>query len=347
MCFQSLTPPTASGKLASKDATTQAGEDATKSDLPDGVAMPAKIIRSAAEVGTPLKCTGVPTKREIVLEAKELDGYIDGKATYRYWTFDGKVPAPFLRVCEGDEVYVRLKNHKDSEMLHSVDFHAVTGSGGGASFTADTEPGKEQSFTFKALNPGVFVYHCATPPVAQHLSKGQYGLLFVQPKEGLPPVDREFYIMQGELFAKEASPGKFEFDYDRMVSEHPSHFVFNGAVRALTGDNALKAKVGETIRIYFGVGGPNEISSFHVIGLIFDRVYNLGSLSSPPLKDVQSVVVPTGGVVVVEVKLKVPGKYTIVDHSLSRAEKGLVGHLVVEGPENPEIYRKGKSNSGL
>ncbi len=305
------------------------------------LAKPVNISRSATDVGKPLQCTGVPVKREIFLEVKEVDGYVDGKTVYKYWTFNGKIPGPFLRVCEGDNVEVRLKSHKDNEILHSVDFHAVTGPGGGASFTKDLEPGQEKSFTFKALKPGVFVYHCATPPVAQHISKGQYGLILVQPTEGLPPVDREFYVMQGELFTKEAAPEKVDFDYDRLVNEHPTYIVFNGAAKALTGKNALKAKVGETIRIYFGVGGPNMISSFHVIGEIFDRVYTLGSLSSPPVKDVQTILVPAGGSAVVDFKLEVPGTFILVDHALSRLEKGLLGHLIVEGPENPKIYKKG------
>lgn len=305
------------------------------------IANPSKIIRSATDVGKPLQCTGVPIRRKIFLEVKELEGYVEGKKSYKYWTFNGTVPGPFERVCEGDIVEVQLKSHKDNELLHSVDFHAVTGQGGGSSFTGDLEPGQEKSFTFKALKPGLFVYHCATPPVAQHISKGQYGLILVQPQAGLPKVDREFYIMQGELFTKEVSAEKVEFDYDRMLNEKPSYIVFNGAFNALTGSNALKAKVGETIRIYFGVGGPNMISSFHIIGEIFDRVYNLGSLSSPPLKDVQTVLVPAGGSVVTEIKLEVPGTFAIVDHSLSRMEKGLVGHLEVTGKENPEIYKKG------
>jgi len=309
--------------------------------LTPGYAKPVKIIRSATKVGAPLQCTGTPITRKIILEAKEVEGYVEGKKVYQYWTFNGKVPAPFLRVCEGDSVEVHFKSHKDNEMLHSVDFHAVTGEGGGASFTANTEPGTEQTFTFKALKPGVFVYHCATPPVAQHISKGQYGLIFVQPREALPTVDREFYVMQGELFTNEVSPGKLEFDYDRLIDERPSYIVFNGAARALTEGHALKANVGETIRIYFGVGGPNSVSSFHIIGEIFDRVYNLGSLSSPPLKDVQTVLVPAGGSAVVDIKLEVPGTFILVDHALSRMEKGLVGHLVVKGPENPTIYRKG------
>jgi len=121
--------------------------------------------------------------------------------------------------------------------------------------------------------------------------------------------------------------------------------VFNGAVGALTKERPLQAKVGETIRIFFGVGGPNMISSFHIIGEHFDRLYNLASLTSPPLTTVQTTLVPPGGAAIVELKLEVPGKYLLVDHALSRLEKGLLGFLQVEGPEHPELYREGGSHT--
>ncbi len=300
------------------------------------------IIRSPSEVGAPLDCSNSPVTREISLEAKELEGYLDQNKTFKYWTFNGKVPAPFYRVCEGDTVVVKFRSHEDNELVHSVDFHAVTGQGGGSVYTANTAPGESRSFTFKALKPGLYVYHCASPVIAQHISHGQYGLILVQPKVSLPAVDREFYVMQGEIYAEESEKGKLKFDYNRLMNEQPTHIFFNGSSRGLTGKNALKARVGETIRVYFGVGGPNLVSSFHIIGEIFDRVYNLGSLSSPPLSNVQTVVVPAGGAVVVDLKLEVPGTFTLVDHALSRVEKGLIGELIVKGPENPDIFKKGK-----
>jgi nitrite reductase (NO-forming) len=225
-------------------------------------------------------------------------------------------------------------------MAHSIDLHAVTGPGGGAVFT-QTNPGEMTSFSFKALAPGVYVYHCATPSVAHHIANGMYGLIVVEPAGGLPPVDREYYVMQGEVYTVEpfGTQGNLTFDYQAMLDERPQYFVFNGAANALTSDeNALRANVGETVRIFFGDGGPNKISSFHVIGEIFERVYDQASLTSPPLTNVQTTLVPPGGATMVEFAVEVPGRYILVDHALSRLERGLAGYLYVEGDEQPDIF---------
>lgn len=276
----------------------------------------------------------------IELETVELTGVLADGTTYKYWTFNRTVPGPFLRVRVGDTVELRLKNLPDSLMAHSIDLHAVTGPGGGAVAT-QTTPGGETVITFKALNVGLFVYHCATPMVAHHMANGMYGLILVEPEGGLPPVDREFYVMQGEVYTaqKFGTTGATTEDVDRLLDENPEYFVFNGASLALASEeHMLHAKVGETVRIFFGVGGPNFTSSFHVIGEIFDRVYNLASLTSAPLTDVQTTLVPPGGATMVEFKLEVPGNYTLVDHALSRAEHGLAGILSVEGDANPEVF---------
>jgi nitrite reductase (NO-forming) len=239
----------------------------------------------------------------------------------------------------GDTVEVELQNPSDSSERHSVDFHAVTGPGGGAVAT-DAAPGETKGFTFKALKPGLYVYHCAVPLAAQHIANGMYGLILVEPEQGLPPVDREFYVMQGEIYTSQpyGTKGKLTGSPDRLMDETPEYYVFNGAANALTGDNALTARVGETVRIYFGVGGPNKTSSFHVIGEIFDKAYQLASLTSDPLTDVQTISVPPGGAAVVDLTLDVPGEYVLVDHALSRAARGLVGKLVAEGPQRTEIF---------
>ncbi|MGV3743230.1 MAG: multicopper oxidase domain-containing protein, partial [Burkholderiaceae bacterium] len=232
-----------------------------------------------------------------------------------------------------------MANTKDSHMIHSVDFHAVTGPGGGAAVT-QAGPGTSKSFTFKAINPGIYVYHCATPMVAQHISNGMYGLILVEPEGGLPKVDREFYVMQGELYTaqKHGTRGENEFSLEKLLDEKPEHVIFNGTHDALTKTHKMEAKVGETVRIFFGVGGPNLTSSFHVIGEVFDRVYNQGDLTSPPMRNVQTTTVPAGGATMVEFKVEVPGRLILVDHALSRLEKGLVGIMHVTGPENPEIF---------
>jgi nitrite reductase (NO-forming) len=281
-----------------------------------------------------------PQNVRVDLETKEVSGILADGTTYHYWTFNGKVPGPFIRVRVGDTVEVHLKNDANSTMTHSVDFHAVTGPGGGAVMT-QTQPGSETMFTFKALNPGLFVYHCATPMVADHISNGMYGMILVEPEGGLPPVDREFYVMQGEIYTTQpfGTQGALTNDVTKLLDEKPEYFVFNGASMALTSDaHALRAKVGETVRIFFGVGGPNFISSFHVIGEIFDRVYNQASLTTPPMTDVQTTLVPPGGATMVEFKLQVPGRYLLVDHALARLQRGLAGYLYAEGDPAPDIF---------
>jgi nitrite reductase (NO-forming) len=277
----------------------------------------------------------------VELETVEKVAELNDGSTYRYWTFDGQVPGPMLRVRVGDTVEVTMKNAEDSWMMHNVDFHSVTGPHGGGAATM-AAPGETKGFTFKALKPGLYVYHCATPTVAQHIANGMYGMILVEPEGGLPEVDREFYVMQGELYTNEpiGTKGELTENYDGLINEMPSHYIFNGKVGALTKDMPLEAKVGETIRIYFGVGGPNKTSSFHVIGEIFDKVYDLGGTGSVT-EDVQTVTVAPGGATMVDITLEVPGTYALVDHALSRVEKGLVGHLKVTGPENPEIFKEG------
>lgn len=294
--------------------------------LPDD--LPAPITRSA------------PETVRVDLETVEVQARLADGATYTFWTFNGLVPGPFVRVRVGDTLEVNLKNLAGSTMAHSVDFHAATGPGGGAVAT-QTQPGGETTFTFKALNPGLYVYHCATPMVAQHISNGMYGLILVEPEGGLPAVDREFYVMQGEVYTNEpfGQKGDLTFSPQKLLDEDPEYLFFNGAVGALTTEHPLTANVGETVRIFFGVGGPNFTSSFHVIGEIFDRVYDQASLTSVPLTDVQTTIVPTGGATLVEFQVQVPGRYILVDHSLSRLERGLAGYLVVEGPEAPEIFQ--------
>ncbi len=296
------------------------------------------IAHDPAKVPPAITRTAPETVR-VDLETVEVEARLDAGTSYQFWTFNGTVPGPFVRVRIGDTVEVHLKNNENSVMMHNVGFHAATGPGGGAAATT-AAPGEEKMVTFKALNPGLYVYHCAVPPVASHISHGMYGLILVEPEGGLPPVDREFYVMQGEIYTEESigSTGLLTDSYDKLLNETPEYFVFNGHVGALTDHYPLKANVGETVRIFFGVGGPNFTSSFHVIGEIFDKAYQLGSVTSPPIENVQSISCPPGSANIVEFKLDVPGRFVLVDHALSRAERGLAGYLIVEGPENLEIF---------
>lgn len=298
----------------------------------------ADISREPTDLPPPIGKRDPKTVR-LDLFTVELEGRLAESTTFGYWTFNGKVPGPFVRVRVGDTVDVHLKNSADSNMIHSVDFHAATGPGGGAA-ALQVDPGDEKSMTFKALVPGLYVYHCATPMVAEHIANGMYGLILVEPEAGLAPVDHEFYVMQGEIYTEAAfgQHGGQEFSVEKLLNERPEYFVFNGSVGAISKLHPLHAKVGETVRLFFGVGGPNFTSSFHVIGEIFDKVYNLGSLTTAPLEGIQTVTVPPGGAVITEFKLHVPGNYTIVDHALARVERGLAGLLIVEGAQNPDIY---------
>jgi nitrite reductase (NO-forming) len=305
------------------------------------VATAADISRDPADLPAPIG-NRPPQVVRVDLKTVEVQGQLADKTTYNYWTFNGKVPGPMVRVRVGDTVEVHLANDSSSIMPHSVDFHAAIGPGGGAEFT-QTDPGQEKVVTFKALVPGLFVYHCATPSVPQHITNGMYGMILVEPEGGLPQVDREFYMMQGELYTAQpfGSNGDQEMDYDKLLAERPEYFLFNGAVGALTKAHPLRASVGETVRIYFGVGGPNFTSSFHVIGEIFDHVYQGASLLSPPLAGVQTVSTPPGGATVVDFKVQRAGRYTIVDHALSRIERGLAGFLIVDGPKDDAIMHAG------
>ena len=298
----------------------------------------ANVVREAADLPGPLARRG-PAMVKVNLETTEVTGQLADGSTYRYWTFNGKVPGPFVRVRVGDTVEVKMKNAADSSVSHNVDFHAVTGPGGGGVATM-AAPGETKGFTFKALNPGLYVYHCATPMVAQHIANGMYGLILVEPEGGLSKADREYYVMQGEIYTEQAhgTAGLLTESIDKLLAETPEYYVFNGAADALA-KAPLKAKTGETVRIFFGVGGPNKTSSFHVIGEIFDRAYPLASLTSAPMTDIQTMTVPPGGAAVAEFKVDVPGTYVLVDHALSRLERGLKGLLVVEGAERPEIFR--------
>lgn len=288
-----------------------------------------------------------PARKLIVnMEILEKEGEMTDGVKYIYWTFGGSVPGSFIRTRVGDEVEFTLKNHPENKLPHNIDLHAVTGPGGGAasSFVA---PGHEVTFSFKTLNPGLYVYHCATAPVGMHIANGMYGLILVEPEGGLPTVDKEYYIMQGDFYTKgeNGQPGLQPFDMQKAVDEDADYVVFNGKVGALTGDNAITAKIGETVRLFVGNGGPNLVSSFHVIGEIFDRVNIEGGTAIN--ENVQTTLIPAGGAAIVEFKVDVPGTFIIVDHSIFRAfNKGALGMLKVEGEENTSIY-SGKQVEGI
>ena len=275
----------------------------------------------------------------ILLEATEVISNIAPGISYHYWTFNNTVPGPMLRVKQGDTVELALYNDESSSHSHSIDLHAVTGPGGGAAVT-EVEPGESKTFTFKATTPGLYVYHCASGNPATHIAKGMYGLILVEPPQGLSKVDHEFYVMQGELYTNGSigKKGFQSFNSRKMIAERPDYIVFNGRTGALVKDGQLNAKVGDKIRLFIGNAGVSKVSSFHVIGEIFDRVFPEASLSSSPLKNIQTTLIPAGGASIVEFQVDYPGNYVLVDHALTRIDRGAWGILNVTGPKNDSLY---------
>lgn len=294
------------------------------------------VARDPSIVPPPITRTD-PTTVEINLTVKEVKSNLADGTTYAFWTFDGTVPGPLLRVMEGDTVKLTLTNPATSSSAHNIDLHAVNGPGGGAAAT-NVSPGESKTFTFKALNAGAYVYHCAFAPPFYHIAQGMYGGIVVEPKGGLPKVDKEFYVMQGEWYTtgKFGDKGNQEFSSAKALAEQPEYFTFNGNVDALTKIFPLHAKVGDVVRLFFGVGGPNIGSNFHIIGEIFDKVYS----GSPDtfVKNEETWYVPPGSVSTFELKLNEPGQYLLVDHALWRVAKGAAGFLMAEGDWNNDIY---------
>ena len=340
---QASQQPAAQGTQATASSTPSAPDVApqtAEADVPvDQLPVIDAVMTHAPEVPPPVNrdhAALVKVKMETIEKTMKMADGVD----YTYWTFNGDVPGQMIRVREGDTVEVEFSNNPNSTVPHNVDFHASTGTGGGAAATF-TAPGRTSTFRWKALQSGLYIYHCAVAPVGMHIGNGMYGLVLVEPKEGLPKVDKEFYIVQGDFYTKGkyGEPGLQPFDMDKAIREDADYVVFNGHVGAIAGDNALKAKVGETVRMYVGNGGPNLVSSFHVIGEIFDKVYVEGGKLIN--ENVQSTLIPAGGAAIIEFKVDIPGSFTIVDHSLFRAfNKGALGQLVVEGEDHPEIMTK-------
>ncbi len=323
------------GSTASKPVETGGS---AKGDFGPPQGEPVHAVLTSPPNVPPATGRHAPAKVIVELEVRELELEISEGVRYTFWTFGGTVPGSFIRVRQGDTVEFHLKNHPDSKMPHNIDLHGVTGPGGGAasSFTA---PGHESQFTFKALNHGLFVYHCATAPVGMHIANGMYGMILVEPPEGLPPVDHEYYVMQGDFYTvgKYREKGLQAFDMQKAIDENPTYVLFNGSEGSLINDKALKAKTGEDVRLFVGNGGPNLVSSFHVIGEIFDKVWYEGGTHFQ--ENVQTTLIPSGGAMMAEFHVEVPGSYVIVDHSIFRAfNKGALAILKVDGPENKAIY---------
>ncbi len=295
------------------------------------------IAKDPADMPPPLN-RDHPELVHVYLKTQEVIANIAPDISFNYWTFNGSVPGPFIRVRVGDTVELTLENDASSSMVHSIDLHAVTGTCGGASLT-QVGPGQKKAFRFKALNPGLYVYHCASQNVPTHMSNGMYGLILVEPEGGLPAVDKEFYVMQGELYTKGqvGEKGFQPVDPFKILYEKPEYVIFNGRTNSLI-DHSLKVNVGDNVRLYVGNGGVSLVSSFHVIGEIFDSVYH--EAASEPTHNIQSTLIPAGGAAMTDFGIEVPGSYVIVDHSLARLDKGAWGALQAQGEQNPDVYVK-------
>lgn len=316
-----------------------------------------EIGRNAGDLPPPINRT-VPQLVTVDLYTDELVAEMMPEVTYQYWTYNGKVPGPFIRARAGDQVEIRLSHGKPGashqrheehasaqhaaagHSSHSIDLHAVTGPGGGAPLMQVAQ-GQEKRFRFKTAHPGIYVYHCASAHLPTHVANGMYGMILVEPAEGMAKVDREFYLMQGDFYTSGnyGEKGLQGFSKEKLLAEKPDYFLFNGRVNSLTGDRALHAKVGEKIRLFVGVGS-HIASNFHIVGAIFDKLYADGAILSPPLQNVQTAMIAPGSAIMIEFTAEVPGNYLLVDHSLSRSiDKGALAELTIEGPDQPELYQ--------
>lgn len=303
------------------------------------------ILTSAPHV-PPRITRDYPVLLQVPLTAMTKVCQLTGQHKYERWTFNGSVPGPFIRARAGDVVEIALTNLDETGNPHNIDNHAFTGPGGGAALTT-AEENETKIARFKLLNPGLYVYHCAAALVPVHIANGMFGLMYVQPEDGdLPAVDREYYVMQSEVYHEPPETlengrrsSVVEFSYPNALREEPDVIVFNGSESALTRDQPLKANVGETVRIYFGNAGPNLTSSFHVIGSNFRRLYRDGGVVDAPANFISTAVVPPGGATIADLKMEVPGTYTLVDHAIFRLDKGAVGYLNIAGKPRPDIYQ--------
>ena len=331
--------------LAAVQASAQ--DHASMAGSAHHTARAADIARDPADVPPPVGNRAATTVK-VELTAQEVTGELDPAAgtTYKYWTFNGKVPGPMVRVRQGDKVQVTLHNDAASQMVHSIDFHAAIGPGGGAALS-QVMPGQAKTFTFEATTPGLYVYHCGTPMIGDHIANGMYGMILVEPPAGMPPADREYYVMQGEIYtsAPKGKAGLQGFSEAKLLQEAPEYFVFNGTVDALTKRHPLHANTGDTVRIFFGDAGPNATSSFHVVGEIFTHEYVAGSLTSPPMNGVQTATVAAGSAAILELKAATAGQFNFMDHAMARMVKGLMGTITVSGAQNASLMHLGPAEA--
>jgi nitrite reductase (NO-forming) len=301
-----------------------------------------KVATPTAQAATPAPQTLNQAPTPLKFERKGTDVYVEMTAqvtnieiekgkTYNAWTFNGQAPGPLVVVNEGDTIHFTLKN-MDPTTPHSMDFHAVHTSP--SKNFIDVKPNSSGNFTYKATNPGVFMYHCGTKPVLAHIANGMHGVIIVKPKNGYPTdskIDKEFVIIENEWYK--------EHDFNDMMNGTPSEVVFstkalkdgqentNGDTFTLK-EHPLLAKVGDHIRLYVNNVGPNQVSSFHVVGTLFDTVYLDGNPQNV-LHGMQTVMLPASGGAVVEFTVTEEGSYSIVTHQFNNVQKGAAAVIKV------------------
>lgn len=300
-----------------------------------------QVAADPADIPDPVDWNS-PKHHEVELEAKEVVAEIEPGVTFTYMTFDGQIPGPMIRVRQGDTVSFTLKNLDENDMPHNVDFHAVMGTGGGAIATT-ANPGHENAMEFKATYPGAYIYHCAVPNMDYHISSGMFGMIVVEPPEGLPEVDREFYLGQHEIYSEQQAgeEGHHEFDFQTMLREDPTYVLLNGEKYAWAAANRgpMQAELGDRIRVFMVCGGPNLSSNFHPIGNVWDEAYRDGGVGGSVERNIQTMKVPPGSCMIGEMDTVVPERIKLVDHALTRVlRKGLLAEIDVLGPKQNDIF---------
>jgi len=289
-----------------------------------------------------------PRTHEVTLTYEEVEAAIEPGVTFKYMTFGGQVPGPMVRVRQGDTVDLTVENLPENAMPHNVDFHAVYGTGGGSVATT-AAPGESNAMRFRAEYPGAFIYHCAVPNLDYHISSGMFGMIVVEPEGGLPPVDRELYFGQHEVYTDQdvGTEGNHAFNMGAMRRELPTYVLLNGEKFAWAAANRGPVEVdqGDRVRVFLVCGGPNLSSNFHPIGNVWHRAYRDGGIPEDgdfeayADKNIQTVKVPPGSCMIGEMDTPVPERIKLVDHALSRVvRRGMLAEVDVLGEEDEDIY---------
>ena len=289
---------------------------------------PASISHGEAPIGAPMtapdRAADAPARpvghrQQLRIVTAHVRHQIASGVVYEAWTFDSIVPGHTVRLSVGDTIDFTLVN--GGNMPHSMDFHAAEIAPD--RFYRNVNPGDSIQYQFIARVPGVFMYHCGTAPVAAHIANGMYGALIVDPKGGRSAAE-EFVIVQSEFYmgAAHGADSLHTMDWSKVLNASPDFVVFNG-VAARYATHPIQVPVGKSLRVYVVNAGPNRISSFHVVGAIFDKVIADGY--GRPFDGMQTWNVPVGGGAIFELRLAQEGLYPFVTHAFADATKGAVG----------------------